>query len=213
MRQVAETLELSEGAVRKRLSRGREQIKSELGRYVEDALGRLRPRRGFAASVLALLPVGVPIASGGISWGVRGGIGGGVNSGDHEQSPWGWQVPDSEWRLENRRHSSGGYGSGRRGCDVRCRLSRWRRSSRRECAGDCGERRRSAIHRFDRSGRCERSARKRRTPGPATVVGCVRGVTAHNGRGWRLWRFRISRWPRVRSQPDSRRPRACLVEL
>ena len=64
VRQVADTLELSEVAVRKRLSRGRAQIKSELGRYVEDALGRLRPSRGFAAGVLALLPVGVPIAGG-----------------------------------------------------------------------------------------------------------------------------------------------------
>ena len=61
VKQVAATLELSEVAVRKRLSRGRSLIKAELGRYVEDALGRLRPSRGFAAGVLALLPNLIPV--------------------------------------------------------------------------------------------------------------------------------------------------------
>jgi RNA polymerase sigma factor (sigma-70 family) len=53
---VAEKLELSEEAVKQRLSRGRKLLKMEVAAFVESALGRSTPGGGFTAAVLAGLP-------------------------------------------------------------------------------------------------------------------------------------------------------------
>jgi len=53
---VAEALELSEDAVKQRLSRGRKLLHEELLTFVEGALGRSNPGNGFATGVVAALP-------------------------------------------------------------------------------------------------------------------------------------------------------------
>ncbi len=53
---VSEKLELSEEAVKQRLSRGRKLLKMEVASFVESALGRSAPGRGFTAAVLAGIP-------------------------------------------------------------------------------------------------------------------------------------------------------------
>lgn len=53
---VAEALELSEEAVKQRLSRGRKLLKMEVDSFVEAALNRSRPGRRFTSAVLAGLP-------------------------------------------------------------------------------------------------------------------------------------------------------------
>lgn len=60
---VAAELELSEEAVRQRLSRGRKLLQAEVASFVEGALRRSAPGRAFAAGVMAGLPVAA--ASGG----------------------------------------------------------------------------------------------------------------------------------------------------
>jgi RNA polymerase sigma factor (sigma-70 family) len=60
---VAEALELSEEAVKQRLSRGRELLKDHVARLVEGALGRTRPGRAFRIAVLAALPALAPQAA------------------------------------------------------------------------------------------------------------------------------------------------------
>jgi RNA polymerase sigma factor (sigma-70 family) len=49
-------LELSEEAVKQRLSRGRKLLKMEVAAFVESTLGRSRPGRSFTAAVLAGIP-------------------------------------------------------------------------------------------------------------------------------------------------------------
>jgi RNA polymerase sigma factor (sigma-70 family) len=49
-------LELSQEAVKQRLSRGRKLLKMEVAAFVESALGRSAPGRGFTAVVLAGIP-------------------------------------------------------------------------------------------------------------------------------------------------------------
>lgn len=56
IKNVAETLELSEEAVKQRLSRGRKLLKMEVDSFVEAALDRSRPGRRFTSAVLAALP-------------------------------------------------------------------------------------------------------------------------------------------------------------
>ena len=61
---VAEKLELSEEAVKQRLSRGRKLLKLEVAAFVESALGRSTPGRGFTAAVLAGIPeFSMPVAA------------------------------------------------------------------------------------------------------------------------------------------------------
>ncbi len=55
-REVADALGLRVSAVEQRLSRGRKQLKRGVERMVERTLARGRPRRGFAAAVVAALP-------------------------------------------------------------------------------------------------------------------------------------------------------------
>ncbi len=54
---VGQALELSEEAVKQRLSRGRKLLKMEVEAFVEAALGRSAPGREFTSAVLAGLPV------------------------------------------------------------------------------------------------------------------------------------------------------------
>lgn len=55
---VAESLELSEDAVKQRLSRGRRLLKAHVASFVETALARTRPGGAFTVAVLAALPAG-----------------------------------------------------------------------------------------------------------------------------------------------------------
>ena len=56
---VAESLDLSEDAVKQRLSRGRQMLKQQIAELVETALARTRPGKAFTIAVLAALPAGV----------------------------------------------------------------------------------------------------------------------------------------------------------
>ena len=58
VRAVAEQLDLSEDAVKQRLSRGRAKLKAEMAAFVEEALGRTVPGRVFTAGVVAALSAG-----------------------------------------------------------------------------------------------------------------------------------------------------------
>ena len=53
---VAQGLELSEDAVKQRLSRGRKLLHEQVLAFVEGALERTNPDRAFTAGVLAALP-------------------------------------------------------------------------------------------------------------------------------------------------------------
>jgi RNA polymerase sigma factor (sigma-70 family) len=55
--EVSAGLDLSEDAVKQRLSRGRAMLRDELATVVESALGRSRPTAAFTAAVLAALPL------------------------------------------------------------------------------------------------------------------------------------------------------------
>ena len=57
---VAEALELSEDAVKQRLSRGRAMLRDELTAVIESTLARSRPGIGFTIGVLAALPAVTP---------------------------------------------------------------------------------------------------------------------------------------------------------
>ena len=63
IRAVAEGLELSEGAVKQRLSRGRQMLKEQVAAFVESALERTRPGAAFTALVVAALPALAPQAA------------------------------------------------------------------------------------------------------------------------------------------------------
>lgn len=62
--EVARSLELSEEAVKQRLSRGRSLLRDELATRVESALARTRPTGAFTAAVVAVLPVITPPSAG-----------------------------------------------------------------------------------------------------------------------------------------------------
>jgi RNA polymerase sigma factor (sigma-70 family) len=65
---VAETLELSEDAVKQRLSRGRKLLNEQVTALVESTLTRTRPTKAFTAAVLIALPVLTPqIAAAGVA--------------------------------------------------------------------------------------------------------------------------------------------------
>ena len=63
--EVARELELTEDAVKQRLSRGRRLLQEEVQTFVEQALRRTAPGRTFSAAVLAALPAG-PMATAGV---------------------------------------------------------------------------------------------------------------------------------------------------
>ena len=54
--EVATGLDLSEDAVKQRLSRGRSMLREEMAKLVESALTRSRPTAAFTVGVLAALP-------------------------------------------------------------------------------------------------------------------------------------------------------------
>ena len=63
MDRVAEALDLSEDAVKQRLSRGRQMLREQVAALVEGALARTRPGRAFTVAVLAVLPAAAPQAA------------------------------------------------------------------------------------------------------------------------------------------------------
>ncbi len=68
---VAQALELSEDAVKQRLSRGRKLLQEEVQAFVENTLRRTAPGQAFASAVLAAVPMlAGPAAAAGI--GVKG---------------------------------------------------------------------------------------------------------------------------------------------
>jgi RNA polymerase sigma factor (sigma-70 family) len=71
--QVAEALELSEDAVKQRLSRGRKLLQEEVRTFVEGALRRTAPGRAFSGAVLAAIPMAAgPAATAGLGVGAKG---------------------------------------------------------------------------------------------------------------------------------------------
>jgi RNA polymerase sigma factor (sigma-70 family) len=70
---VAAELELSEDAVKQRLSRGRKLLQEEVQSFVEGALRRTAPSQAFSGVVLAALPLAVgPVATAGLGVGAKG---------------------------------------------------------------------------------------------------------------------------------------------
>jgi RNA polymerase sigma factor (sigma-70 family) len=69
---VADALELSEDAVKQRLSRGRKLLQDQVAAFVEGALQRTAPGAAFTTSVLGALPaITVPIAAAAVA---KGGV-------------------------------------------------------------------------------------------------------------------------------------------
>ena len=69
---VAVELDLSEDAVKQRLSRGRKLLQEEVQGFVESALQRTAPGQVFSNAVLAVLPMGaVPAAVSGVGAGAK----------------------------------------------------------------------------------------------------------------------------------------------
>ncbi len=70
---VAVELELSEDAVKQRLSRGRKMLQEEVQTFVESALRRTAPDQAFSGAVLAALPLAAgPAVAAGAGAGVKG---------------------------------------------------------------------------------------------------------------------------------------------
>lgn len=63
VRKVADALELSEDAVKQRLSRGRQMLKEQVSALVETTLRDSMPKKAFAVAVLASLPALAPSAA------------------------------------------------------------------------------------------------------------------------------------------------------
>lgn len=74
VRQVADLLELSEDAVKQRLSRGRAMLKQEVQKWVDEALQENEPNPSFAAGVLATIPTSGAIANTAVKSGVSYGL-------------------------------------------------------------------------------------------------------------------------------------------
>ena len=71
--QVALSLDLTEDAVKQRLSRGRKLLQDEVQRFVESALRRTAPGQAFSGVVLAMLPLAAgPAATVGMGAGAKG---------------------------------------------------------------------------------------------------------------------------------------------
>ncbi len=64
VKQVAEVLDLSEQAVKQRLSRGRNLLRTEVAGLVEDVIGRTGPGKAFTVAVVAALPAIIPQTAG-----------------------------------------------------------------------------------------------------------------------------------------------------
>jgi hypothetical protein len=70
--QVASALELSEDAVKQRLSRGRKLLQEEVQAFVEGALRRTAPGQAFSGAVLLALPLASPTAATSLGVGAKG---------------------------------------------------------------------------------------------------------------------------------------------
>ncbi|MBI1874496.1 MAG: sigma-70 family RNA polymerase sigma factor [Acidobacteria bacterium] len=87
--QVAELLDLSEDAVKKRLSRARATLRGTLLQRLGDTLGATAPGATFAAAVMAALPLAAPVTTSAITVTASKAAGtGGVAAG----SFWAWLV-------------------------------------------------------------------------------------------------------------------------
>ncbi|MBL9134506.1 MAG: sigma-70 family RNA polymerase sigma factor, partial [Verrucomicrobiales bacterium] len=73
---VARSLELSEDAVRQRLSRGRKMLEEEVLRFVESALTRTSPDQRFTRAVASALPGSISVTQVTAAKGLLGSIGG-----------------------------------------------------------------------------------------------------------------------------------------
>jgi RNA polymerase sigma factor (sigma-70 family) len=72
---VAQVLELTEDAVRQRLSRGRKLLQDEIATFVEGALRQTAPRQAFSNAVLVALPAATTsVASAGLTAGAKGSV-------------------------------------------------------------------------------------------------------------------------------------------
>ncbi len=69
---VAVALDLTEDAVKQRLSRGRKLLQDEVQTFVEGALRRTAPGQAFSGAVLAMLPMAAGPAAAGLSAGAKG---------------------------------------------------------------------------------------------------------------------------------------------
>jgi RNA polymerase sigma factor (sigma-70 family) len=70
---VAGALDLTEDAVKQRLSRGRKLLQDEVQKFVESALRRTAPGQAFSGAVLSMLPLAAgSVATGGIGAGAKG---------------------------------------------------------------------------------------------------------------------------------------------
>ena len=70
---VAEALDLTEDAVKQRLSRGRKLLQDEVQMFVEGALRRTAPGQAFSGAVLAMLPLAAgSAATAGLGAGAKG---------------------------------------------------------------------------------------------------------------------------------------------
>jgi RNA polymerase sigma factor (sigma-70 family) len=69
---VAVELDLTEDAVKQRLSRGRKLLQDEVQMFVEGALRRTAPGQALSGAVLAMLPLAGPLATAGLGAGVKG---------------------------------------------------------------------------------------------------------------------------------------------
>lgn len=67
--EVAETMQLSEDAVKQRLARGRQALKEQVASYVEVALRRTGPKAAFTAGVLAAISTAAGKASAAVATG------------------------------------------------------------------------------------------------------------------------------------------------
>jgi RNA polymerase sigma factor (sigma-70 family) len=72
--QVAVALDLSEDAVKQRLSRGRRLLHEEVQAFVEDTLQRTAPSQAFSGAVVAMLPLaaGPAVGAAGFNFGAKG---------------------------------------------------------------------------------------------------------------------------------------------
>jgi len=64
MREVAQALELSEDAVKQRLSRGRRMLRREVAAFVEENLARSGPKKAFTVGTLGMLRAPGPAGAG-----------------------------------------------------------------------------------------------------------------------------------------------------
>lgn len=80
VQRVAEALEISEDAVKQRLSRGRKILTGQLAQFVEGALRQSAPGRAFTFAVLASLPI-LPVTAGAMTAGTAAAQGVGTAKG------------------------------------------------------------------------------------------------------------------------------------